>query len=80
MDKSTTIETNAVEVQAVEVPAAGSASRRNSGQKVTRDLQRRKSENPLDRKIARKTKRPGLGLSPGTFVDQPSPKCCSTPI
>jgi hypothetical protein len=24
-----------------------------------------------------KTKRPGLGLSHGTFVDQPSPKCCS---
>jgi hypothetical protein len=24
-----------------------------------------------------KTKRPGLSLSPGTSVDQPSPKCCS---
>jgi len=27
--------------------------------------------------FARKTKRPGLSLSPRTFVDQPSPKCCS---
>jgi hypothetical protein len=27
--------------------------------------------------LERKTKRPGLGLSRGTFVDQPSPKCCS---
>src|SRR5262252_807892 len=27
--------------------------------------------------FARKTKRPGLSLSPGTSVDQPSPKCCS---
>jgi hypothetical protein len=26
----------------------------------------------------RKTKRPGLGLSRGTYVDQPSPKCCSS--
>jgi hypothetical protein len=24
-----------------------------------------------------KTKRPGLDLSRGTYVDQPSPKCCS---
>ena len=27
--------------------------------------------------LARKTKRPGLSLSPGASVDQPSPKCCS---
>jgi hypothetical protein len=27
--------------------------------------------------FARKTKRPGLDLSPRTFADQPSPKCCS---
>jgi hypothetical protein len=27
-----------------------------------------------------KTKRPRLGLSRGTYVDQPSPKCCSMTI
>jgi hypothetical protein len=27
--------------------------------------------------LARKTKRPRLDLSLGTYVDQPSPKCCS---
>jgi hypothetical protein len=27
--------------------------------------------------VGRKTKRPRLGLSRGTYVDQPSPKCCS---
>ena len=34
--------------------------------------------NQAGRGFSRKTKRPGLGLSRGTFVDQPSPKCCST--
>ncbi len=28
-------------------------------------------------RFTRKTKRPRLGLSHGTYVDQPSPKCCS---
>ena len=32
---------------------------------------------PYMETMACKTKRPGLDLSLGTFVDQPSPKCCS---
>jgi hypothetical protein len=42
---------------------------------------RHSSANPDDEHgmeiSARKTKRPGLSLSPRTFADQPSPKCCS---
>ena len=33
--------------------------------------------NEGDERFWRKTKRPRLGLSLGTSVDQPSPKCCS---
>jgi hypothetical protein len=76
MDKSTTIETNAVEVQA----GRSASSKEQRAESCPGLAKEEKRKSARQENFAQKTKRPGLGLSPGTFVDQPSPKCCSTPI
>jgi hypothetical protein len=63
-------------------PASKRWARMRAGSSKYRGHSRNSGENPLrsTRHLEHKTKRPRLDLSLGTYVDQPSPKCCSRRI